>query len=158
MRIQATLSWHVEKCGYNRCFTCCHVEAWEPSYPVSTNSLVTSQTTSQTSLISSSGTRDHPLFGRSKVRVSPAATNEEVDGTSSSSVISRVDTPDVFINDRVTVEEATGETVMDKDNPVISRLEVPHCIEHHPYIPLETAQKAIARVKEENIADAIVTV
>ena len=59
--------------------------------------------------------------------------------------------PDVFITDRVTVEEATGETVIEsvnEEDPVI-RLDVPHCVEHHPYIPLEMAQKAIARVKDE---------
>ena len=80
------------------------------------------------------------------MRVSPAPPTDEAD-CASSSVTSRVD---VFISDGVKVEETTGEQVVesmdDSTSSTVSRLEVPHCVEHQPYIPLQTAQMAIERV------------
>ena len=112
------------------------IDAWEPQNQ-------DSQPSSQTSLISS-GTRSRPpLFGRSKGRVHPALPTEEADDATFS-IASGRGTPDVFVSDGVAVEKATGETVNESQGN--HGLEIPHSVEHQPYIPLTSAQDALARV------------
>lgn len=120
------------------------IDAWEPeNYKDPPNSLANSQT----SLISS-GTRS--LFGRSKGRVHPALMTEETDDATNS-IASGRGTPDVFVSDTgVAVEKATGETINepqeDASDTTAVAIEIPHSVEHQPYIPLVSAQDALARV------------
>lgn len=77
---------------------------------------------------------------------------EEADDAASSITRGR-DTPDVFIGGGVaTIEEATGEKVVELEDDNLAtdaaaRIEVPKCVEHQPYIPLQSAQAALSRVK-----------
>lgn len=57
----------------------------------------------------------------------------------------------MFVSDAgVAVEEATGETINepqeDASNTNAMAIEIPHSVEHQPYIPLASAQDALTRV------------
>ena len=123
-----------------------------------TSSPNASQATSQTSLGSSRNLKGPPLFGRARVRVSPALNTEEADDATNSTVSGR-HTPDVFINDGVAVEKATGEKSVEVQedsstvNAATAPIEVPHCVDHQPYIPLQSAQDALAKVRGHSSYD-----
>lgn len=77
---------------------------------------------------------------------------EEPDDATNS-VTSGRGTPDVFVSDTgVAVEEATGETINEPQEDAVSSstnamaIEIPHSVEHQPYIPLASAQDALTRV------------
>ena len=73
--------------------------------------------------------------------MSPAAQTEEAEDATNSIASSR-GTPNVFVSDGVAVEEATGEAVVE----VKEESSAPYCVEHRPYIPLQSAQEALTRV------------
>lgn len=59
----------------------------------------------------------------------------------------------MFVSDTgVAVEEATGETINELQEDAVSSstnamaIEIPHSVEHQPYIPLASAQDALTRV------------
>ena len=126
------------------------MDAWEPNPP-------NSQPTSQTSLISSGARSRSPrLFGRSKGRIYPAVETEEADDATNSATSERGGTPDVFISDTgLAVEATTGEMINKPQEAAVETsslnankmaIEIPHSVEHEPYIPLASAQDALTRV------------
>ena len=57
----------------------------------------------------------------------------------------------MFVSDTgVAVEEATGETINEPQEDTLNAntmaIEIPHSVEHQPYIPLASAQDALAKV------------
>lgn len=122
----------------------------EEAHDASTSLSTHSQATSETSLVNWGNSRP-PLFGKARVRVSPALNAEEADDTTNSTTSGRY-TPDVFISNGVAVEKASGEKIVEveEDNSATNAgpIEVPFCVDHQPYIPLQSAKDALTRVCE----------
>lgn len=108
--------------------------------------------------LTSSRTKSQPtVFGKSKNRVYPLLPTEEA-GDAAITVSSGRGTLDVFVSSEgVAVEEATGEMISESQESCSdslqdrAQLEIPHSVEHAPYIPLASAQEALTRVSRNCI-------